>query len=261
VSDWLASVLEDLRFGGVAVAPGVLTSAECDRLSAAIDAGLERETRQFGEARLRELHEHGTIRCPCAFDPIFLAPIVDPRVLEVVDATVGPTAILHTQNALVTFPGDEHWQGRFHRDFAKDFVTDRPLSVNALWALDAFDATTGATWFVPGTHRDSALPTADHLEGHAVQIEAPRGSIVFFDSYTVHRAGRNGSRAARRALNHQYTRPFVKQQMDIAHMMRDKGIDPESRLAQKLGLWSVPPRSLEEFRVDPPHRTYRSGQG
>src|SRR5437764_562426 len=87
-----------------------------------------------------------------------------------------------------------------------------------------------------------------------------RGSVVIFDSMLVHRAGTNRSNAPRRAVNHQYTRPFVKQQMDLAHMMRGR-VDPESRLAQVLGLWSVPPKSLEEFRVDPPRRTYRAGQG
>jgi ectoine hydroxylase-related dioxygenase (phytanoyl-CoA dioxygenase family) len=256
----LAHVLEEIHGQGFAVVRDVLAPAECDRLAERIDAALARELATFGEARLRELNELGQVRCPCAFDPAFLPLIEHPRVLEVLAATVGPTAILHVQNAIVTTPQDEHWQSRFHRDFAKDFVAEKVLSLNAFWVIDEFDATTGATFYVPFTHRDSTFPSDHYLRAHEVQLAAPRGSVVLFDSLLIHRAGTNRSGRPRRAINHQYTRPFVKQQVDIAHMMRGK-VDAESKLAQLLGLWSVPPKSLEEFRVDPPLRTYRAGQG
>ena len=67
-------------------------------------------------------------------------------------------------------------------------------------------------------------------------------------------------RAPRRAINHQYTRPFIKQQLDYAGMFRGK-LDPESRFAQVIGTWSMPPRDVAEYRVDPDKRTYRGGQG
>jgi hypothetical protein len=38
-------------------------------------------------------------------------------------------------------------------------------------------------------------------------------------------------------------------------------VDPETALAQTLGFWSVPPKSLSEFRCEPGRRTYRPGQG
>ena len=260
MSTSLESALEKLRVQGYIVLRDVLSSDACADLAGRIDAALRRELDQFGEARLRELREFGQVRSPCAFDPVFLSLLLHPHVMPYIEATIEKTAILHLQNAIVTFPDDVHWQSRFHRDFAKDFVADRPLSMNAFFLIDDFDATTGATWFVPQTHQNAVMPSESYLEEHAVQIEAPRGSVVIFDSMLVHRAGTNRSNAPRRAVNHQYTRPFVKQQMDLAHMMRGR-VDPESRLAQVLGLWSVPPKSLEEFRVDPPRRTYRAGQG
>ena len=43
--------------------------------------------------------------------------------------------------------------------------------------------------------------------------------------------------------------------------MKDK-ISNESKLAQKLGMWTIPPKSVDEYRVtDPSLRTYRGGQG
>jgi ectoine hydroxylase-related dioxygenase (phytanoyl-CoA dioxygenase family) len=84
--------------------------------------------------------------------------------------------------------------------------------------------------------------------------------VVVFDSLLIHCAGSNRSSSPRRGVNHQYTRPFIKQQMDYPALLRGS-VDPESPLAQTLGFWSVPPRSVDEFRVDPTLRTYRQGQG
>ena len=36
----------------------------------------------------------------------------------------------------------------------------------------------------------------------------------------------------------------------------------ETQLAQILGMWTIPPKTLDEYRVDnPSERTYRGGQG
>jgi hypothetical protein len=43
--------------------------------------------------------------------------------------------------------------------------------------------------------------------------------------------------------------------------MMDGKLDPESRAAQLMGFWSRPPRTIQEYRVDPEKRTYRKGQG
>ena len=39
-------------------------------------------------------------------------------------------------------------------------------------------------------------------------------------------------------------------------------VNMETKLAQKLGMWTIPPKSVDEYRVtDPKLRTYRGGQG
>ena len=158
------SALEKLRVQGYIVLRDVLSSDACADLAGRIDAALRRELDQFGEARLRELREFGQVRSPCAFDPVFLSLLLHPHVMPYIEATIEKTAILHLQNAIVTFPDDVHWQSRFHRDFAKDFVADRPLSMNAFFLIDDFDATTGATWFVPQTHQNAVMPSESYLE-------------------------------------------------------------------------------------------------
>jgi ectoine hydroxylase-related dioxygenase (phytanoyl-CoA dioxygenase family) len=256
----LDEVLEDLAFRGYSVVENVLTRDECAEWAGKLDRLNAAQVATYGAERLALLNEGGTIRGAMYDDCGFLELVRHASTWPVVERVLGPTAVLHLQNGIVVEPRAEHHQAAFHRDFAKDFIAEKPLSVNALFAIDDFTAESGGTWWVPHTHRMSVFPTARYLEANAVQVDVGAGSVVFFDSMLIHRAGENRSAAPRRAVNHQYTRPFVKQQMDYPMLMRDR-VDPESALAQTLGFWSVPPRSVAEFRVDPELRTYRRGQG
>jgi ectoine hydroxylase-related dioxygenase (phytanoyl-CoA dioxygenase family) len=252
--------LETLDRLGFFVVPDVLTAAECADLAERMDRVWGEQIRKLSSERLRALNEYGVIRCMMDQDPRFLDLVRHPAIWNVVAATVGDTAILHLQNGVFLEPADEHHQSAYHRDFAKDFIADRILSINVFWLIDDFDHQTGGTWVVPATHKSPVVPSEAFLVANEVQIHATRGSVLVFDSLLIHRGGYNRSAARRRAINSQYTRPFIKQQVDYPALLARR-IDTESALAQTLGFWSVPPKSLEEFRCDPAKRTYRAGQG
>jgi len=114
---------------------------------------------------------------------------------------------------------------------------------------------------VPGSHKFISMPSEKYIQSRSIQLLAEPGSVIFFDSLLWHRSGQNKSSDVRRGINHQYTKPFIKQQIDYPHFLQGK-VNTESRLAQTLGFWSIPPKSVDEFRVDDPtKRTYRKGQG
>jgi ectoine hydroxylase-related dioxygenase (phytanoyl-CoA dioxygenase family) len=256
----LDGCLEDLDRLGFFVIPDVLSQAECGEFAERMDRVWDKQVHEFGVQRLRTMNEYGVIRCMMDQDARFLDLVRHPVLWEVVAAAVGETAILHLQNGVFLEPGDEHHQSAHHRDFAKDFIADRILSLNVTLAVDDFNDRTGGTWVVPGTHKSAVVPSDAFLATNEVQIHAKRGSALVFDSLLIHRAGYNQSQARRRGINHQYTRPFIKQQVDYPALLRSR-VDPESALAQTLGFWSVPPKSLLEFRCEPAKRTYRAGQG
>ncbi len=252
--------LENLAIKGYSLIPDVLSPEACRDYSERLDSLNERQNAQFGEARLRQLNDYGVIRALLAGDDAFADLVTHPAVLPIVDQVVGPTAILHLQNGIVLESNLVHHQSKFHRDFAKDFVAEKVLSLNAFWMLDPFDEETGGTWLVPHTHRVSQFPSDRYLQENAIQVVASPGSVLLFDSMLIHRAGHNRSGRLRRGINQQYTRPFIKQQIDLTQQLQGR-VDIETRLGQLLGFWAVPPASVEAFRVDPDQRTYRGGQG
>lgn len=118
----------------------------------------------------------------------------------------------------------------------------------------------GHGWFREATNLKKC-PVMSSLKKNAVQLVEKAGSVFIFDSLLWHRSGENRSDGVRRGINHQYTRPFIKQQLNYPELLKGQ-VDPDSKLAQVLGFWSVPPKSVEEYRAsDPKLRTYRPGQG
>lgn len=80
--------------------------------------------------------------------------------------------------------------------------------------LDDADEQNGCLWMIPGSHKRGFIPTYQDrgvlgrlftdIEGHPgaepVAIEAPAGSLIYFDGYVVHGSRSNRSGKSRRAL-------------------------------------------------------------
>jgi len=90
---------------------------------------------------------------------------------------------------------------------------------NSIWLLDDFTPQNGSTRVVPGSHRSGqapqealADPTAPHP--NEVQLIAPAGTVVIFNSHTWHGGTLNRSDDYRRALHSYFCRRRHPQQTD-----------------------------------------------
>jgi ectoine hydroxylase-related dioxygenase (phytanoyl-CoA dioxygenase family) len=260
LADELGEHLENLELQGYSLRKRVYPRERCAALETKLHRLWAEQEAEFGKDFLNRLGEFGTHRGLLEADPVFAELVTEPKVLEVIDEILGNTCILNLQNASASFPGVKHFQSAFHRDFAKDFVATKPLAINAFWCITDFKKENGATWVVPYTHQMPKWPSKAYIEKHAIQIEAEAGSVIFWDGLLLHKTGANTTDRVRLGINHMYTRPFLKQQMDFPAYLRGK-YDTETRLGQLLGFWSIPPKSVKEFRVEPDKRTYRRNQG
>jgi ectoine hydroxylase-related dioxygenase (phytanoyl-CoA dioxygenase family) len=260
LKDDLDRIVEELDIRGYAIVEQVLQETTVSDLSRRLDGVWQQQCTETDPAVLRESGEWGVCRALIAYDMSFAQLVRHPLTMSLLNRTVGETAILHLINGVIAFSRQPSNQLVFHRDFAKPFTSDQLLSLNTFWLLDDFTSETGSTWFVPHSHRLAYTPSDTYLDKYAEQILAPRGSVIVFDSRVYHRGAENFSPNPRRVLNLQYTRPFIKQQINLAELMIEH-VDSESPLAQTLGLWAVPPPSVKRFRVPPAQRTYRQGQG
>jgi ectoine hydroxylase-related dioxygenase (phytanoyl-CoA dioxygenase family) len=263
---WLELALGDLQYLGVAVVQDVLDPTFIERTREGLYSAQAAIREDVGEERLRRAGELGVLRLMMKYEPHFFSFLELPEMLAIIDATVSATAILHLQNGFVlpSFPPGERpesFQGTFHRDFPR-YLEGYLASINVLFAIDDFTADNGGTVVVSGTHQRAATPEPGYNAARAIPVECPAGSMLVFDSTLWHAAGANTSGRDRLGVNHQFTRSFIKQQVDYVRALGDEAVLAQpDRTQQLLGWYTRVVTSLDEYYRPAEERLYRSGQG
>ena len=90
--------------------------------------------------------------------------------------------------------------------------------LQVVWVIDGFSADKGATRIVPGSHRHpEAYPPEGMVIPHAIQPEAPAGSVMIFNGQCWHGGGANRRQDRRRAIfGHYRIGPWMRFQTDPA---------------------------------------------
>ena len=84
------------------------------------------------------------------------------------------------------------------------------------------------------------------------------GSVLFFNARLWHAGGDNQTGEWRHALTINMCRPYMKQRIDIPRAMAGMDLAGVSQQArQKLGFFSQPPASLDEYYLPPELRSFR----
>ncbi len=251
---------------GFAVVESVLDRRMIDESRDRMYAVRDRIVSDVGLERLERAGEVGVLRLMMRFDPFFMRFLEVPAVLSVVDATVSPTAILHLQNGFIlpSFPAERSpkvFQTSYHQDFPR-VLNGYLASINVFFAIDAFTRENGCTWVVPRTHQHAQPPSQDEIDRSAIPVECPAGSMIVFDSTLWHAAGANTSGRDRLAINHQFTRSWIKQQIDYVRALGADVVQAQApRTQQMLGWYTRVVTSLDEYYRPADERLYRKGQG
>lgn len=262
---WLEQTVDAVRFLGCAIVEEVVPEELLRRARDAMYDVQAHIRADVGDDRLTRAGELGVLRLMLKYDPVFLEFLELPDVLAVVDATVSETAILHLQNGLVLPPAGpkapDVFQLRFHRDFPR-LLNGYVASINTFFALDEFTAENGGTILVPGTHQREPSPTEEFIANAQISAECPAGSMIVFDSTLLHAAGLNRSSRDRLAINQQFSRSWIKQQIDYVRALGDELVTAQRpRTQQLLGWYTRTVTSLDEYYRPPEERLYRGGQG
>jgi ectoine hydroxylase-related dioxygenase (phytanoyl-CoA dioxygenase family) len=223
---------EELRKVGFTVIDSGLNAAELQDIRERIDGIYALQLQEIGGLeQLMRIDDGNVARSLLGYDEYFIKLAAHPRIMAINKLLLGEYFILMSQNAIINDPSDAHYQLTWHRDLNyQHFTSSRPLATSALFCIDAFTPETGGTFVLPASHKDETFPSPEYIAKHETQISAPAGSILLFDAMVYHRAGENRSAGLRRAVNHIYTLPLIKQQISFPKMLGDKfQNDPELR--------------------------------
>ena len=218
-----AETKERLDRNGFAPLPGILSAAQVD----AFNSRLAELTREEGDLAGLEVHqEAGTDRLADLVnkDPMFEVCFTHPLVLAAMAHVLGEFK-LSSLNSRAALPG-QGLQG-LHADWGRREPGEGFSVCNSIWLLDDFTAENGATRVVPGSHLRPELPgdvvddpSAPHPD--QVQLTAPAGTVVIFNSHVWHGGTLNRSDRPRRAMHSYFTRRENTQQLDQRTFVREE---------------------------------------
>lgn len=243
----LDEIAEQVRRDGYAVVDSGLHQQELEFISAAFDSAYKSYVEHWGEARLRAIDEYYTIRALLTHaDNVFLRLASNANLLKLLQSLIVGRFILNQQNGVINPPQAPYNQGAWHRDLPyQHFVSSTPLAVNALFCLDDFTIENGSTFVLPGSHRSVNYPSAEYIRRQARQLQAKAGQFLVLDCMLFHSGGFNRSDRPRRAINHVYTIPYLKQQVKLQGLMKAETLSEAER--QLLGFGCEEPASIDQY--------------
>ncbi len=216
-------------------------------------AGLEPAA--ANESNLDILRRTLCIHFPHKLSTQMLEVLSHKNVVDVLTSAVSPN-VKCMQSMLFIKASGKPGQA-WHQD--EDYIPTRDRSLIGAWiALDDATIENGCLWIIPGSHKpgilwkqewhgDKRFDCAEEAQGFPytkkdeVPVEVKKGSVVFFNGYTLHRSLPNHSEGAfRRALVNHYMsaesflpwqRPDEKTSMamaDYRDIVMVAGVDPYS---------------------------------
>lgn len=243
----LDEVAEQVRRIGYAILDSGYTMDELTQLSEAFNRTRDVYVQKYGEARLRSVNEFHTVRAPLTHgDPAFVRLATNKNLLSVLSKLIIGKFILNQQNGVINPPGETYNQGAWHRDLPyQHYVSSTPLAVNALFCVDDFTPENGSTFVLPATHKTVSYPSASYVQRNALQVEAKAGQYILLDCMLFHSGGFNRTNMERRAVNHVYTIPYLKQQIKLPELLRN--VDLQADQMELFGFGCEEPSSIEQY--------------
>jgi ectoine hydroxylase-related dioxygenase (phytanoyl-CoA dioxygenase family) len=241
-------IIESLEIKGYFILEDFLSHELTQILQQEVVRIYQLQCQEISEENLKRIKEQNLVRAPLIYSEILANLVVNEFVMAVMKKTLGSYFSLHLQNAIINTPSESHHQSSWHRDLPyQNFVSSVPLAMNAFYCITPFNAQTGATIVLPYSHHLGKLPSMEYIKVNSVQIEAKAGAVIFFNSMLFHCAGFNSSDNIRIGINHVYTTPIIKQQIDLPTALEGKYADDPIK-SSVLGYPFVVTSSVSEYR-------------
>lgn len=246
-ADPLDVVAEEVKAQGFSIIDSGYTPAQLEAISVEFERVRSQYIELHGEAALRNANEFYTVRAPLTQgSKVFLDLAFNRNLLALLGKLISGKCILSQQNGVINPPQESYNQAAWHRDLPyQHFVSTDPLAINALFCVDDFVIENGATYVLPASHKSPAFPSEPYVKKNAVQIEAKAGSYIVLDCMLFHAGGFNSSTRERRAVNHLYTIPYFKQQINFQMAMDHATLSAEAK--DLLGFAYVEHGSIGEY--------------
>lgn len=236
--------LTNFKKNGGVIIENVLSADYIARTLAELESALEEEVKYVGTT---DYKFYGYVLSNAKYGGAFLELLENKNVVDPINWVLGDNSIIYSYTSSSMPPDSGNDSSHAHVD-CPIFLNDYVLRMGVILPLVDFTLENGATYYLEGSHRQEQAPEESVFFNNAKRLVVPAGSAFFFDTRLWHAGGVNETNSWRHALTVNFCRPWMKQYMDLPRLLSDADVAslPDS-VAQKLGFFSIPPGSYEEY--------------
>lgn len=229
---------------GYAILKGVIMKNTVLQLKKELADAIAKESAFHGTM---EYKEYGMLLACPLYGGAFLDILDNQNLLAPFNWILGDNCIIYAYTSSSMQVDKGNFSSRIHVDRSY-FIPGYTDALGCLILLDDFTEENGATWVLPGSHKNEEQPDEDFFYKNAVRVIAPAGSVFYFHLRLWHAGGINKSDKLREALGIGFIKPYLKQRIDLPRAMSKMNIaDLTDGVLQKLGFFAQIPDSLENF--------------
>ncbi len=201
--------------------------------------------------------DYGMLLCCPIYGGSFIKIADHKKIMQPFDWILGDTSIIYVYTSSSLPPQQKNHASRIHVD-RPHFIENYIEALGCLILLDDFTEENGATWVLPKSHLIHEEPSEEYFYKNATRIIAPKGAVLYFHLRLWHAGGINNTKDWRHSLGIGIVRSHLKQRIDIPRAMKGIDLSEVSDFGlQKLGFYSQPPSSLEEYHLPLEKRSYK----
>ncbi|HUH73272.1 MAG TPA: phytanoyl-CoA dioxygenase family protein [Chitinophagales bacterium] len=239
---------------GYIVVEGVIKIDLLNSVKQDLVISIEKESAFHGSNTYKD---YGMLLCCPIYGGNFIHIAEHQKLMQPFDWILGDTSIIYVYTSSSLPPLQKNHASRIHVD-RPHFIENYIEALGCLILLDDFTEENGATWVLPQSHLRHEEPSEENFYQNSIRIIAPKGSVFYFHLRLWHAGGVNNTEDWRHSLGIGMVRSHLKQRIDIPRAMAGIDTNKISNYGlQKLGFFSQPPSSLEEFHLPIEKRSFK----
>ena len=229
---------------GFVIVDNVLSKDYIARATKELELALQKEVEFVGTT---DYKFYGYVLSNAKYGGAFLEILDNDNVVNPINWIMDENSIIYSFTSSSMPPHKGNDASHIHVDcpiFLKDYV----LRMGVLLPLVDFTENNGASYYLAGSHKQEEMPSEDSFFENAQRLTIKAGQGCFFNTRVWHAGGLNKTDKWRHALTINICRPWMKQYIDTPRLLKDVDLSNVSeRALQKLGFYSQPPTSYEEY--------------
>lgn len=238
------SFIDEFNANGFVIVDNVLSQEFIKKVIIELEEALKKEVEYVGTT---DYKFYGYVLSNAKYGGSFLELFDNDNVINPINWIMGENSIIYSYTSSSMPPQKGNDASHVHVD-CPIFLENYILRMGVLLPLVDFTEDNGASYYLKGSHKEEIMPAEDRFYKDATRLIMKAGQCCFFNTRVWHAGGVNKTENWRHALTINICRPWMKQYIDTPRLLADTDLSNVSeRILQKLGFYSQPPSSYEEY--------------